>query len=47
MSYRYIFFKILLDLNLLNLFIFNIEITYFHPDFAPCKQGFTYIRVYM
>ena len=36
----YIFFKILLDLNL---FIFYIEITYFHPDFAPCKQRFIYI----
>ena len=23
--------------------IFYIEITYFHPDFAPCKQGFIYI----
>ena len=34
------FLKILLDLNL---FIFYIEITYFHPDFAPCKQGFIYI----
>jgi hypothetical protein len=23
--------------------IFYIEITYFHPDFAPCKQGFIYV----
>jgi hypothetical protein len=27
-------------LNIIRLeFIFYIEITHFHPDFAPCKQG--------
>ena len=40
MSYKKKNFQILLDLNL---FIFYIEITYFHPDFASCKQGFIYI----
>ena len=40
MSYKYIFLNIIR----LELFIFYIEITYFNPDFAPCKQGFIYIN---